>query len=319
MTDNKPTIALSESIDAAGVKILKENSNAFLFNSISELIEGRKDAQTDAIIVRSITVDAKTMDSIPGLKVIGRHGAGLDNIDLEAAKERGIRVVNTPHSNTLSVAEYVIGTIYTLLKRFDETRSALKDGKFTQAGGSMPGQVQRLGLSGRELSACTLGVVGYGAIGRSVANLAEANGMKIAFYDPFLDPASVAGTHRAHCSDLNEMLSNVDVVTLHVPGSPGEPPLIAKPQLDLMRDGSYLINAARGSVLSLDAAADALQSGKLAGLAVDVYDVEPPVLSEKILAQPNVLLTPHMAAMTVEALERMAVDVVQNTLDALKQ
>ncbi|HUH53108.1 MAG TPA: hydroxyacid dehydrogenase [Microbacteriaceae bacterium] len=317
MTVSKPTVALSESIDEAGVELLQQKANVLQFSSIEELVAAQKNAHTDAIIVRSITIDAGVMDAIPGLKVIGRHGAGLDNIDLEAAKARDIKVVNTPHSNTHSVAEYVIGAIYSMLKRFDETSAALREGKFTSECGSLPGQVQRMGLSGRELSSCTLGVVGYGAIGRAVAKLAEGNGMKIAFYDPFVKPESVTDKNRTQYASLEELLKVSDVVTLHVPGAPGEPPLIGAKQLELMKHGSYLVNAARGSIISIEAVTEALASGRLAGAAIDVYANEPPTLSADLLQQKNVLLTPHMAAMTAEALERMAVDVVTNTIEAL--
>lgn len=317
--NSQPTIALSESIDAAGTALLQEHSRLFEYESLHELIESRKGHHTDAIIVRSIPVDGAAMDEILGLKVIGRHGAGLDNIDLDAAKQRGIKVVNTPHSNTHSVAEYVIGASYTLLKRFSEVSSALRSGVFTASDGSLPGQVQRHGFSGRELTSCFIGIVGYGAIGRQVARIADANGMRVGFYDPFLpSDASNDASHRRFAT-LEQLLAESDVVTLHVPGTQGGAPLIAETELSLMKPGSFLINAARGSLVSLEAVAEALQNGTLAGAAVDVFTTEPPTLSPELLEHPNVLFTPHMAAMTHEALERMAVDVATATLRSLRE
>lgn len=317
MNIERPHIALPESIDEAGVKLLEKTVEVHQYSSLASLISARRKLRTDAIIVRSIRIGAAVMDAIPGLRVIGRHGAGLDNIDLEAAEARGITVVNTPRSNTHSVAEYVIGAIYYLLKRFGETSQALQDGVFTTDGGSLPGQVQRLGLAGREVSACSLGIVGYGVIGREVARLAEAHGMTIHFYDPFVpDDRSVPARHSQY-ADLESLLQECDVITLHVPGSSGGPPLIDTEQIALMRPGSVLINAARGSIVSLSAVADAIQSGHLAGCAIDVFDREPPEAVGAIFEDPSVLATPHIAAITQEALVQMAIDVATHTLEAL--
>lgn len=317
MTAARPTIALSESIHEKGLDHLRDHAIVHEFESIQQLVDARQVSHTDAIIVRSTAVDSQVMDRLPGLRVIGRHGAGLDNIDLDAARERGIKVVNTPHSNSHSVAEYVIGAIYSLLKRFTDTSGALRSGLFTTEGGSLPGQVHRMGLTGRELSSCTLGVVGYGAIGRLVADLAEANGMNVEFYDPFVSAETARLSHRHQHATLTELLAASDVVTLHVPGSPGQGPLIDHEEIRHMKPGSYVINAARGSIVSLDAVTSAVRSGHLAGAAIDVFPEEPPQLDAHTLAQSNILLTPHMAAMTNEALERMAVDVVSATLDAV--
>lgn len=319
MTASTLNIALSESIAAPGQELLARYSAVHQFSSMGQLLSERQQVHTDAIIVRSTLVDAESMDRLPGLRVIGRHGAGLDNIDLGAAQQRGIQVVNTPHSNTRSVAEYVLGVVYGMLKRFGETERALRSGAFTREGGSLPGQVHRMGLAGRELSSCVLGIVGYGAIGRSVADLAEANGMSVAFYDPYLAGDLPAGSTRTRLESLDALLAVSDVLTLHVPGSAGQRPLIGAAELALMKRGSCLVNAARGSCVSLSALTDALESGQLAGAALDVYDEEPPAFGTRLLEQPNVVLTPHMAAMTEEALERMAVDVAAATIEALRR
>lgn len=317
MNAKRPHVALPESIDEAGIRLLKQFAEVHQFTSMNELIAGRRNSHTEAIIVRSTYIGAEMMDAIPGLRVIGRHGAGLDTIDLEAAEARGIVVVNTPRSNTHSVAEYVMAATYYLLKRLGETSRALQDGVFTLTGGSLPGQVQRHGLSGRELSSCTLGIVGYGGIGREVARLGEAHGMKIQFYDPFVTAEMDIPARHTQYAELEALLSESDVVTLHLPGFPGEPPIIDEAKIALMKPESLLINAARGSIISLPAVAKAMQNGRLAGCAIDVFEEEPPKLDQAFLNNPAVLVTPHMAAMTEEALVQMAVDVAKFTGEAL--
>ena len=317
MTHTRPIIALPESIDEAGIRLLTQFATVHQYASLAELIAARRDQHTDAIVVRSIHIDAAVMDALPGLAVIGRHGAGLDNIDLASAETRGIVVVNTPRSNTHSVAEYVIGATYFLIKRLGETSHALKSGAFIARAGSLPGQVQRLGLSGTEISSSTMGIVGYGAIGREVARLAEAHGMSIQFYDPYMSAdVPIPHTH-TRVETLESLLQASDVVTLHVPGDPGAPPLINAERISLMKPTAVLINAARGSIVSIADVHEAITAGKLAGCAIDVFEEEPPVLDEAFMNHPAVLVTPHMAAMTHEALMQMAIDVASFTLEAL--
>lgn len=317
MSTTQLQIALSEPIDPAGVELLREHAEVWEYASLNELLQARAQLRTDAIVVRSVNVSADSMDLLPGLRVIGRHGAGTDNIDIPGAKARGIEVVNTPRSNSQSVAEYVIGVSYFLLKRMGENSRALLNGAFSAEEGSLPGQVQRLGLTGKDLSACTIGVVGFGAIGREVARLARAHGMQVCFFDPYVDlDLERDGTIR-RMDDLDELLALSDVVTIHVPGEPGAPPLFGKARISKMRKGSILVNAARGSLVCLDAVKASLQSGQLMACAIDVFEVEPPLLDPDLVNNPGVLLTPHMAAMTDDSLIRMSRDVARFTLEAL--
>lgn len=313
-----PIVVVLEPIDASGIERLTGVCEIRQMANPDDpgLDEALKDA--DAIIVRSTQLTEELMARGPKLRVIGRHGAGTDNIDLAAAERRGIAVVNTPRSNTDSVAEYVITLALMLLKRIPEVEAGLRSGAFGAGAGSLPGQVQRAGLSGREAAGSRLGLIGAGAIGRAVASRAQALGMLVSAYDPYLPADVISGCGIEPVETLLELISSVDIVSLHVPGGPNNTSLIGEAELAAMKQDSILINAARGELVDMDALAAALGSGHIAGAAVDVFSPEPPALDGAIFAAPNVVLTPHMAAMTVEALQRMAEDVATNVIEALK-
>ncbi len=312
-----PIITLLESIHPAGVEILRQSATVRELSGPDDPRLPEALADSDAIIVRSTPITAATLNQGMRLRVIGRHGAGIDNIDGKLAAERGIRIVNTPRSNTESVGEYTIAALMHLFKRFSEVESALRGGKFTAAAGSLPGQVDRLGLIGRELSGAHLGLVGAGAIGQSVARRALALGMRVSAVDPYADPDALERAGITPVADLASLLPTVDALSLHVPGDPARGPLIGEREFGMLRPNAVLINAARGGLIDEDALARALTGGTLAGAAVDVFSPEPPDVASPLFGAPNLLLTPHMAAMTAEALERMAVDVARFTLEAL--
>ncbi|WP_313479174.1 hydroxyacid dehydrogenase [Microbacterium sp.] len=309
-----PIVVVLESIHRAGIDRLAALCTVVQLTGPGDPQLADALARADALIVRSTRVTAEMIAAAPNLRVIGRHGAGTDNIDLDAATSRGVTVVNTPRSNTESVAEYVITVALMMLKRIDEVSSALRSGEFTAENGSLPGQVDRAGLVGREAAGARIGLVGAGAIGRAVASRAQALGMTVIAYDPFVAPETLAlGIEFA--ADLDTLLASVDIVSLHVPGGSG--PLITAEKLALMQSGSLLINAARGELVDADALAEALRSGQLAGAAVDVFDPEPPTVDSTLFAAPHLITTPHMAAMTREALVRMSADVAAGVLAAL--
>ena len=312
-----PRVVLLESIHRDGIEILGAHTDLIQLSGPQDPLRAEALRNAVAIVVRSTPVTAELMDEAPGLRVIGRHGAGTDNIDRAAADARGILIVNTPRSNTESVAEYVITVALLMLKRIDEVSLALRSGAFTPARGSLPGQVDRAGLVGREISGLRLGLVGAGAIGRAVASRASALGMSVRAYDPFVDEGTLAELGIGYCSSLDEVLVGSDIVSLHTPGGGSNRALVGAEEIARMPADSYLINAARGDLVDSIALAAALASGHLAGAAVDVFELEPPAPSNPLLAAPRLIATPHMAAMTREALRRMAVDVARGTVDAL--
>lgn len=313
------TVTLLEPIHPAGIAALEAVCDLRQLTGPADPGLASALAESHAIIVRSTRLGADTLGLAPKLRVIGRHGAGTDNIDLDAASKRGVRVVNTPRSNTESVAEYTIAAIMQLFKRFGEVEAALRGGAFEASRGSLPGQVDRLGLIGRELAGAHLGLVGAGAIGRAVARRALALGMRVSAVDPYADPVVLRELGIELVEDLATLLPAVDALSLHVPGDPSRGPLIGAEEFTLLRSDAVLVNAARGGLIDEPALVAALRDGRLAGAAIDVYSPEPPVVTAPIFSAPRLILTPHMAAMTAEALERMAVDVAAFTLAALRE
>ncbi|WP_405216997.1 hydroxyacid dehydrogenase [Agrococcus sp. Ld7] len=310
-------VVLQESIHADGERLLRDSGvDVVVLNGPGDARMATALTNADALIVRSTRVDAALLDLAPRLRVVGRHGAGLDNIDLEAARRRGIVVVNTPHSNTESVAEYVVAAAFSLFRRFDEGRGSLAGGALQQPS-SLPGQVQRAGLLGRELQGSTLGLVGAGAIGRAVARRVQALGLMVIAYDPFADPAVLAAAQITALESLDDVMSRSDILSLHLPGGDATRGIVDARRIALLPEGAVLINAARGGLVDHDALIAAVRSGNLLGAAVDVYEQEPPAADDAILHEPRIIATPHLAAMTEEAVQRMAVDVARSVLDAL--
>jgi (S)-sulfolactate dehydrogenase len=262
-----------------------------------------------ALIVRNRTqVRGALLDAATNLKVVGRLGVGLDNIDMDACAARGIAVHPASGANDLSVAEYVITNAMVLLR-----------GAYLSTGDVVAGEWPRGRLMGREISGKTLGLVGYGAIARETAIRASALGMNIIGFDPFLE----AGDARWGATEkvtLAELLSRADVVSLHVPLSDETRNLIDEAALNAMKSDAILINAARGGVVNEDALAAALKRGHLGGAALDVFDSEPlsKQAGEKFSGIANLILTPHIAGVTDESNIRVSQVTVANVLAELQ-
>jgi len=239
------------------------------------------------------------------LFAVGCFSVGTNQVDLEAARRRGVPVFNAPFSNTRSVAELTIGEIVMLLRRIpDRSRSAHDGGWDKSANGSF------------EVRGKILGIVGYGNIGSQLSTLAEAMGMRVVYYDQ-TDRLRHGNTDSV--PSLDDLLGFADIVSLHVPETPQTAGMIGAAQIAKMKPGSYLINNSRGTVVDLDAVAEALRSGHLAGAAVDVFPVEPASNSERFVSPlqglPNVILTPHIGGSTEEAQERIGAEVARKLVD----
>src|SRR6478672_13978015 len=219
-------------------------------------------ATADAAIVRAaFTVDKAMLDRMPALKVLARTGVGTDLVDVAEANRRGIPVVITPGSNTASVAEGVFAHLLALVKKLSTLTPLVRDGRWEE----------RSSVNVGDLEGFTLGIIGYGRIGRRVARIAEAFDLKVLAFDPFADvPAGI------RCETVEELLSRSDFLTLHVPLTPENHNIINAERLALMPPGAILVNCSRGGLVDLDAAHQALLSGQLGGLGLDVYDPEPP-------------------------------------------
>ncbi|WP_434741234.1 hydroxyacid dehydrogenase [Micromonospora sp. SH-82] len=304
-----PKILLTEPIAAAGLDLLRAAGDVHVAHATDPATLAEPLATADALVVRSSPVTAAMLEAAPRLKVVGRHGAGLDGIDLAAADRLGIPVVGTPGANAESVAEFVVLAALTLARQAPPAVAALARGDFPP-GRSLPSSVVAAGLTGTMLTGRTLGLVGLGAIGRGVAARARALGMTVIAYDV----AAPTPPEGVRLVDLDTLLDSADVVSLHVPQTPATTGLIGPAALTRMRPHALLVNTARAGVVDTGAVLDALDAGRLRGYAVDVFHPEPPDPTHPLLHHPRVFATPHMAAMTHDALDAMAVAVARGVL-----
>jgi len=261
----------------------------------------------DVIIVRSGTkVTADVIAAARRLKVIGRAGIGVDNIDMEAASERGIRVVNTPGATTTSVAELTLGAILCVARWIHAGDASVRSGAW-----------ERGKFQGSEVKTKLLGLVGFGRIGREVARIAQAFGMRVIATDPYLDESHVQGV-RLH--SLEEVLKRADFVSLHLPLDDDSRNLLDRDHLEMMKRGSFLLNLGRGGLVDEEALADLLERGHLAGAALDTYNTEPPGATiDRLRAHPRTLLMPHLGAQTREGQIRVGMELVDGVAKAVKK
>jgi D-3-phosphoglycerate dehydrogenase / 2-oxoglutarate reductase len=254
-----------------------------------------------AIVRADAIVDAAFLDRVPRLRVLARTGVGVDHVDLSAASARGIPVIVTPGSGTRAVAEGVLAMALHLVKRLAPLTHLVRQNRWAE----------RTRISVGDLDGATMGIVGYGRIGRRVGEIAEAFGMQLVAYDPVsAPPAGIAA------ADLAGLAAASDVVTLHVPLTPETHHLVDKAFLGQVQPGAVLINCGRGGLLDLDAALAALESGRLAGVGLDVFDPEPP-MHHSLFDHPNVVLTPHLMGMTRRATAATYTDAARGVVDVL--
>ncbi len=307
-----PDIVICEFMDAAPVERLKQNHTVHwddtLADNRSALLELVGDAA--AIIVRNRTqVDVELLGRAPNLKVVGRLGVGLDNIDMMACKQRNVTVCPATGANAPSVAEYVMGAAFSLVR-----------GAFGASMQIAEGQWPRAALSnGGELAGRTMGLVGFGGIGQLVAQKAQALGMKTVAYDPLLPDESAVWQETRHMT-LEEVLAKSDVISLHVPLTDETRGMISSDALATMKLNAVLINTARGGIVDEQALADALRDNRLGGAALDVFETEPPeqTRARNFAGLSNVILTPHIAGLTQEANSRVSELTVDNVLNVLE-
>ncbi len=297
------TIVIAETIATVGVDALKAAGH-----TVHELAGQPREAlvaalsEADALIVRSqVKVDAALIAAGPKLRIIGRAGVGIDNIDAVAAERAGILVVNAPDGNTIAAAEHTFALLLALARHVAKGDRSVRDGAWARAE-----------LKGFELRGRRLGIVGLGRIGRAVAARAAAFGMVLLGADPAVSPQDAASAG-VRLLSLDQLLQESDVVTLHTPAV-GATPLIGAAELAKMQPHAVLINVARGSLVDERALAAALTSGGIAGAAIDVFATEPPKDSP-LLTAPNTVLTPHLGAQTSDAQVAVAREVAERICD----
>jgi D-3-phosphoglycerate dehydrogenase len=301
-------ILVSDPLSEEGLKILKD-SKEFQVDVKTELKPEElkaiiKDYQ--ALVVRSATkVTKEVIAAADNLKVIGRAGVGLDNVDLEAATQKGIIVMNTPGGNTISTAEHTMSMVLALSRNIAQANASTKKAEW-----------KRSKFMGVELYGKSLGIVGFGRIGKEVAKRALSFGMKVLAYDPFLS-REVAEELGIEVVELNELLKNADYITVHTPLTDETKHMISAAQLALMKKGVRLINCARGGIIDEVALINAIKEGKVAGAALDVFEKEPLSAESELLKLDNVILTPHLGASTEEAQVNVAIEVSEIVRDAL--
>jgi D-3-phosphoglycerate dehydrogenase len=272
----------------------------------------------DALVVRNTKITRQIMNAAPKLVAIGRHGVGYDTIDTAAATDLRIPVVYTPVANTESVAEIAIGFIIALGRKIVQAHTAMQSQELISDSVTLSVMAQRRGLVNFDLWGKTLGVIGVGRIGFSVSKkMIAAFNMKVLGYDPYVDAKTLAGYGVQKVEKLEEMLPLCDFVTVHCPGGAETRRMINTRTLACMKPDAYLINTARGTVVDEAALVEALQKKQIAGVAMDVYDPEPPRPGNPLLHMDNAIVTPHFCAMTAESLYNMGTMVAQGVLDVL--
>jgi D-3-phosphoglycerate dehydrogenase len=300
---SRARVLVREEIAEAGVRLLQERFDVDV-DGTSDLAEtiGRY----DGIVIRSATkLTADLIERAERLKVIGRAGVGVDNVDVEAATRRGIVVANAPESTVISAAEHTIGLLVALSRNIPQAHAALKQGRW-----------ERKNYGGIELADKTLGVLGFGRIGQQVARRAAGLGMRVVAYDPFVAPERFRELGAERLETQEDVYAAADFLTLHLPLTDETRGSIGSGAIERMRDGVRIVNAARGDLVDEEALLEGLRSGKVAGAALDVFSTEP--YSGPLLELDNVVVTPHLAASTEEAQDRAGVIIAEQVAAALE-
>ncbi|MCQ8185474.1 phosphoglycerate dehydrogenase [Parvularcula maris] len=301
-------VLISDALGEDAVRILKARDIDVHFDPAlgkddAALREALKDAE--GIAIRSATkMTAEMIAAAPKLKVIGRAGIGVDNIDIEAATAAGIAVMNTPFGNAVTTAEHTIAMMFSLARRIPQADASTRQSKW-----------EKSKFMGRELFGKTLGLIGAGNIGSIVASRAQGLKMKVIAFDPFLteEKAQEMGVELV---SLNKLLTRADFISLHTPLNDKTRGILGREAFEVIRPGAFVINCARGGLIDEDALAEALDDGRVAGAALDVYETEP-AKDHKLFSYENVVVTPHLGASTQEAQENVAVQIAEQIADYL--
>lgn len=301
-----PIVVVAEEIAPAGIEALRRScevvdASSFDREALLACLDG-----ADALVVRSATqVDAELLERAPSLQVVGRAGIGVDNIDLDAATAAGVMVVNAPAANIVSAAEHTMALLLAQARNVPRGDATMRQGLW-----------ERSRLKGVELNGKTLGIIGFGRIGKLVAARAKAFGMGLVAFDPYVPPES-GRRLGVEVVELPELLARADFITIHLPKTDETASLIDADAFAMMRDGVRLVNTSRGGIIDEAALVDAVASGKVAGAGLDVYDHEPLPADSPLRDVPEVVLTPHLGASTTEAQDRAGIDVAEAVVAAL--
>jgi D-3-phosphoglycerate dehydrogenase len=301
-------VLVCDSIDQAGIDSMKRSGLAVDYRpeiKPAELVSSVRDY--DVIVVRSRTkVTKEVIDDAASAKIIARVGVGLDNVDVKAAEARNIRVINAPEAASTAVAELAIGLMISLARSIPRADSEGKKGNWIKKD-----------LMGTQLSGKYLGIVGVGNIGRNIGRLAKALRMNLIGYDPIPINREFISETGMIVTDLNTLLESSDFVTCHVPSTPDTVHMFNSERFARMKPTAYLVNTSRGDIIDEKALYEALKSGRLAGAALDVFEVEPPT-NKELLALPNLVCTPHIGAQTKEAQSLASTIIAEKIIQILR-
>jgi len=300
---DKPKVLVADSISPKGVELLESGGQLLV-----EVRTGLKEnellavaAEFSAIVVRSQTkITSKVIEAAKQLKVVGRAGVGVDNVDVDAATRRGVIVMNTPGGNTVSTAEHAFSLLVSIARNIPQADASVKAGKW-----------DRKSFEGVELHGKTIGIFGMGRIGTEIARRVIAFGMRAIAYDPYLSPSRARSLQVELFEDLDQVLAQSDFVTMHMPLTAETKHLINADRIAKMKRGARIVNCARGGLIDEQALFEALQSGQIAAAALDVYETEPPPADFALRALPNVVFTPHLGASTAEAQESVGIEIAE--------
>ena len=299
-------VLITDALDAAAVEVLRNAGHDVVIDECDAVRLLQIVGGAEALLVRSRTkVTKEVIAAAQRLKVIGRAGVGLDNIDVEAAKAAGIRVVNAPESLTNAVAELTLGQMLNLSRSLARADASMRAGKW-----------EKKELLGGELAGKTLGLLGIGRIGGRVADLARAFGMRIVAYDPYLNAQQVQAHGATKLETVDAVLERADFVSIHVPLTPETKGLLNAPRFARMKETAFVLNLARGGIIDEKALVDALDKGHIAGAALDVFEKEPPEASP-LTRHPRIVLTPHVGGNTAEAQEKAGTMVAGQVVEIL--
>lgn len=300
-------VIISDSLDLIAKTILEDTCQVQDLAGISadDLLISIQDA--DALIIRGRTiVNRNLLQAAPKLKVVARAGVGVDNIDLDAARQLGITVINSPTATSNAVAEHTIALLLALLRKLPQADSSMKQGIW-----------EKKAFMGKELAGKTLGIIGMGRIGARVAEIAQVFHATVIGYDPYLDPPTITQRFASPVT-LDELFTRADLISLHLPLTESTVNLLDEQAFTTMKDGVCLVCTARGGIINEEALLNNLRNGKVAGAALDVFNSEP---SENfdLINNPNLIATPHIGAQTHEAQTRAAQDIAEELLNALNK
>jgi D-3-phosphoglycerate dehydrogenase / 2-oxoglutarate reductase len=301
-------VLVSDPIAQEGIDILQSHDDLHVDVKTKLPVEELKSiiGQYDALVIRSETkVTKEVLECADNLKVIGRAGVGVDNVDIAVATQRGIIVMNTPGGNTISTAEHTWAMLMSISRKIPQAYLSLRESKW-----------DRKKYTGAELLGKTIGVIGLGRIGSVVGDRAKAFGMKVLGFDPFLSSERIKEMGFDPAT-LDEIYTGSDYITVHTPKSKDTAHLLDDQAFAKMKKGVRVINCARGGIIDENALLRALESGKCAGAAIDVFEVEPPALPHPLAMRDDCICTPHLGASTEEAQNNVALDIARNVLDAL--